>query len=162
MLLIWPERQEPPFPSLYRPHPRHRSAVRGVVGAGVLPTVTVNLLNPDASGTLSPPASRAGLRWLRGDGKTSDWGDFGQSGQRSALGKPRTSRATNRTQDDIPLHWRVERWRRCTSRWTFVGGARCCWRLGVAGGIRFASERLRAILVRHNLMQGCINLEFKA
>ena len=79
-------------PSLYRPHPRHRPAVTGVAGAGVLQTVTVNRLNQDASGTLSPPASRAELRWPRGDGKTSDWGDFGQSGQRSALGKPHTSR----------------------------------------------------------------------
>ena len=79
-------------PSLYRPHPRYQSAVTGVAGAGVLPTVTVNRLNQDASGTLSPPASRTDLRWPRGDGKTSDCGDFGQSGQRSALGKPRTLR----------------------------------------------------------------------
>ena len=79
-------------PSLYRPHPRHRSAVTGVAGAGVLQTVTVNRLNEDASGTLSPPASLAELRWPRGDGKTSDWEDSGQSGQRSALGNPRTSR----------------------------------------------------------------------
>ena len=79
-------------PSLYRPHPRYRSAATGVAGAGLLPTVTVNHLNHVASGTLSPPASRAELRWPRGDGKTSDCGHFGQSGQRSALGKPRTSR----------------------------------------------------------------------
>ncbi len=73
-------------PSLYRPHPRHRSAVTGVAGAGVLTTVTVNRLNQDASGTLSPPASRAELTWLRGDGKTSDWGTLASpvNGQLSA------------------------------------------------------------------------------
>ena len=79
--------------SHYRPHPRYRSAVTGVAGAGLLPTVTVNRLNQDGSGTLSPPASRTGLRWLRGGGKTSDCGDFGQCRQRPALGKPRTSQA---------------------------------------------------------------------
>ena len=79
-------------PSHYRPHPRYRSAATGVAGAGLLPTFTVNHLNQDASGTLSPPASRTALRWPRGSGKTSDCGDFGQCRQRSALGKPRTSR----------------------------------------------------------------------
>ena len=79
-------------PSHYRPHPRYWSVATGVAGAGLLPTVTVNHLNQDASGTLSPPASRTGLRWPRGGGKTSDCGDFRQCRQRSALGKPRTSR----------------------------------------------------------------------
>ena len=79
-------------PSHYRPHPRYRSAATVVAGAGLLPTVTVNHLNQDASGTLSPPGSRTGLRWLRGGGKTSDCGGFGQCRHRSALGKPRTSR----------------------------------------------------------------------
>ena len=83
-------------PSHFRPHPRYWSVATGVAGAGLLPTVTVNHLNQDASGTLSPPASRTGLRWPRGGGKTSDCGDFRQCRQRSALGKPRTSRA------DIP------------------------------------------------------------
>ena len=63
-------------PSHYRPHPRYRSAATVVAGAGLLPTVTVNHLNQDASGTLSPPGSRTGLRWLRGGGKTSDCGGF--------------------------------------------------------------------------------------
>ena len=79
-------------PSHYRPYTRYGSAITGVADAGLLPTVTVKHLNQDASGTLSPPASRAGLRWARGGGKTSDCGDLGQCGQRSPLGKPRTSR----------------------------------------------------------------------
>ena len=80
-------------PSLYRPHPRYRPAVTCVAGARLLPTLTVNRLNQDASGTLSPPVSRTALRWARGDRKTSDCRDFGRRCQRSALGKPRTSRA---------------------------------------------------------------------
>ena len=80
------------IPSLFRPHLRIRSAAIGAAGAGLLPTVTVNRLNQDVSGTLSPPASGTDLRWPRGHGKTSDCGDFCQSGQRSALGNPRTSR----------------------------------------------------------------------
>lgn len=69
---------------------------------------------------------------------------------------------TSRTKDGVPLYRRVERWRRCTPKWTLPGGARCRLWLGVAGGIRFASERLRANLARHKLMQGCITLEFNA
>ena len=96
-------------PSLFRPHRRIRSAAIGVAGAGLLPTVTVNRLNQDASGTLSPPASGTDLRWPRGDGKTSDCGDFCQPGQRSALGKPRTSReATPR----LPHFWASLQWLR--------------------------------------------------
>ena len=77
--------------SRYPPHPRYRSAATGNAGARVLPKVTVNRLNQDASGTLSPPASPTGLRWARGGRRASDCRDFGRSRQRSALAKPRTS-----------------------------------------------------------------------
>ena len=79
-------------PSLYRPHPRYRPAVTGVAGARLLLTLTVNCLNQAASETLLPPASRTGLTWARGGRKTCDCRNFGQRYQRSALGKPRTSR----------------------------------------------------------------------
>ena len=79
-------------PSIYRPHPRYRPAATGVTGAHLLATVIVNRLNQDASGTLSPLASRTGLRWARCGRKPCDFRDFGQRRQRLALGKPRISR----------------------------------------------------------------------
>ena len=79
-------------PSLYRPHPRYRSAVTGIPGAVRLPTVTVNRLNQYASGTLSPPGSHTPFGWPLGRPKTSISGVFDHCGQRTAMGKPRTSR----------------------------------------------------------------------
>ena len=80
---------------LVQPSPmrrRGRSRKKTVPGAGRPPSVALKRLKPDASGTLSPRASRTRPGWARGASKTNGTRDLDDSRQRPMPGKRRTSR----------------------------------------------------------------------
>jgi len=52
-------------PSLYRPHPRYRLAVTAVADARLLPTLTVNRLNQNASTSGIANWTEMGTKWQR-------------------------------------------------------------------------------------------------
>ena len=82
--------------SCNQPHPRQRPAVTGISGTRLLPALTVDRSNQDASETLSRPASPNRLRRARGGRKTSECRGLGPRSPRSALRKRCTSRPQER------------------------------------------------------------------